>query len=114
MASTSVTRARGDVETGGGTIGRRGEARWGGMTDSRARRSITTGRGSVRPRASGVGAGKTAVVVGGGVGGLGMASRLAKAGFDVTLLEKNADVGGRCRSEELIGGGEGYRFDTGP
>ena len=114
MASTSVTRARGDVETGGGTIGRRGEARWGGMTDSRARRSITTGRGSVRPRASGVGAGKTAVVVGGGVGGLGMASRLAKAGFDVTLLEKNADVGGRCRSEEFIGGGEGYRFDTGP
>lgn len=55
-----------------------------------------------------------AIVVGGGVGGLGMASRLANAGYDVTILEKNADVGGRCRSESFEGGGEGYRFDTGP
>ena len=43
-----------------------------------------------------------------------MASRLANAGFEVTLLEKNGDVGGRCRSETFAGGGEGYRFDTGP
>ena len=43
-----------------------------------------------------------------------MASRLAHAGYDVTILEKNSDVGGRCRSEEFEGGGEGYRFDTGP
>ena len=55
-----------------------------------------------------------AIVVGGGVGGLGMASRLANAGYEVTILEKNADVGGRCRSESFEGGGEGYRFDTGP
>ena len=55
-----------------------------------------------------------AIVVGGGVGGLGMASRLAHAGYDVTILEKNEDTGGRCRSESFEGGGEGYRFDTGP
>lgn len=53
-------------------------------------------------------------MVGGGVGGLGVASRLAKSGFEVTVLEKNSDVGGRCRSETFAGGGEGYRFDTGP
>ena len=53
-------------------------------------------------------------MVGGGVGGLGMASRLAHAGYDVTILEKNLDTGGRCRSESFDGKGEGYRFDTGP
>ena len=57
---------------------------------------------------------QTAIVVGGGVGGLGMASRLAHAGYDVTILEKNLDTGGRCRSESFEGKGEGYRFDTGP
>ena len=57
---------------------------------------------------------QTAIVVGGGVGGLGMASRLAHAGYDVTILEKNLDTGGRCRSESFDGKGEGYRFDTGP
>ncbi len=35
---------------------------------------------------------KHAVVIGGGVGGLAAAGRLAKAGLAVTLLEKNADV----------------------
>ena len=57
---------------------------------------------------------QTAIVVGGGVGGLGIASRLAHAGYDVTILEKNLDTGGRCRSESFDGKGEGYRFDTGP
>lgn len=60
------------------------------------------------------GVAQKAIVVGGGVGGLGMASRLANAGYEVTILEKNPDVGGRCRSESFEGGGEGYRFDTGP
>ena len=57
-----------------------------------------------------------AIVVGGGVGGLGMASRLAHAGYDVTILEKNPDVGGRCRSESFgpADGPDGFRFDTGP
>ena len=52
-----------------------------------------------------------AIVVGAGVGGLGMASRLAHAGYEVTLLEKNDSVGGRCRSEQFD---SEYRFDTGP
>lgn len=40
------------------------------------------------------------VVVGGGVGGLGVAARIAAAVRDakVTILEKNAQVGGRCGS----------------
>lgn len=42
--------------------------------------------------------GKTAVVVGGGVGGLVVAGRLAMSGFKVTILEKNAGVGGRMQS----------------
>lgn len=32
----------------------------------------------------------------GGVGGFGMALRLANVGFEVMFLEKNGDVGGWC------------------
>ncbi|KAL8872579.1 MAG: hypothetical protein Q9174_001813 [Haloplaca sp. 1 TL-2023] len=53
---------------------------------------------------------KTAIVVGAGVGGVATAARLAKAGFDVTVFEKNNFTGGRC---SLIHH-EGYRFDQGP
>ncbi|KAI9755235.1 MAG: hypothetical protein M4579_004367 [Chaenotheca gracillima] len=53
---------------------------------------------------------KTAIVVGAGVGGVATAARLAKAGFEVTVLEKNDFTGGRC---SLIHH-EGYRFDQGP
>lgn len=42
--------------------------------------------------------GKTAIVVGGGVGGLVVAARLARSGFRVTILEKNKEVGGRMQS----------------
>eukprot|EP01051_Picozoa_sp_SAG22_P028994 SAG22_NODE_10513_length_530_cov_1.651972_2_plen_49_part_01 len=38
----------------------------------------------------------TAVVVGGGIAGLATAGRLRRAGYEVTLLEKNDRVGGRC------------------
>jgi heterodisulfide reductase subunit A-like polyferredoxin len=37
-------------------------------------------------------ASKTAVVIGGGIGGLVVAGRLARSGLSVTLLEKNAEV----------------------
>jgi len=47
---------------------------------------------------------------GAGVGGVATAARLAKAGYSVTLLEKNSFTGGRC---SLITH-EGYRFDQGP
>lgn len=50
------------------------------------------------------------VVVGGGVGGLSTACYLANAGAQVTLLEKNEQLGGLA-SETTD---EGFRFDTGP
>eukprot|EP00890_Picochlorum_soloecismus_P006738 jgi/Picsp_1/88/NSC_00088-R1_phytoene dehydrogenase len=53
---------------------------------------------------------KKVVVVGGGAGGLACAGRLAKAGLEVTLLEKNSLAGGRLQSEYI----DGWRFDTGP
>ena len=39
---------------------------------------------------------KSAIVVGAGAGGIATAARLAKAGFKVTVLEKNDFTGGRC------------------
>ncbi|KAL8677159.1 MAG: hypothetical protein Q9186_006394 [Xanthomendoza sp. 1 TL-2023] len=55
-------------------------------------------------------ASKTAIVVGAGAGGVATAARLAKAGFDVTVFEKNDFTGGRCSLLHH----EGYRFDQGP
>lgn len=54
--------------------------------------------------------GRRAVVVGAGVGGLTAAARLQHAGFRVTILEKNEQVGGRLGLREA----GGYRWDTGP
>lgn len=48
--------------------------------------------------------------IGAGIGGVATAARLAKAGLQVTLLEKNDYSGGRC---SLIHK-DGYRFDQGP
>lgn len=53
---------------------------------------------------------QTAVVIGAGIGGIATAARLAKNGYDVTVLEKNATPGGRCN--QLIR--DGHRFDIGP
>src|SRR5262249_22254425 len=50
------------------------------------------------------------IVVGGGLGGLAAAIRLAARGRRVVLLEKNERVGGKLN---LIAE-EGYTFDTGP
>ncbi|KAJ5667366.1 Phytoene desaturase [Penicillium longicatenatum] len=52
----------------------------------------------------------SAIVVGAGAGGIATAARLAKAGYKVTVVEKNSFVGGRC---SLVRHGE-YRFDQGP
>ena len=55
------------------------------------------------------------VVVGGGVGGMVTAGLLARrGGFNVSILEKNPDLGGRLNSETIEHSGEKYRFDTGP
>lgn len=50
------------------------------------------------------------VIIGAGIGGLATAALLAKAGFDVTVLEKHATAGGRAG--QLLR--DGFRFDTGP
>lgn len=52
----------------------------------------------------------TALVIGAGIGGIATAARLAQNGFDVTVVEKNADPGGRCG--QLIQ--DNHRFDIGP
>ena len=52
----------------------------------------------------------TALVIGGGMGGLATAALLAKHGHAVTLLEKNALLGGRANYFEA----DGFRFDMGP
>lgn len=53
---------------------------------------------------------KKAIVVGGGFGGLSSACCLQKIGFDVTLLEKNNQVGGVASRLEK----NGFKFDMGP
>lgn len=53
---------------------------------------------------------KKVVIVGAGPGGLASAMQLAKAGCEVTILERRDRVGGRTSAIEL----EGFRFDCGP
>lgn len=50
------------------------------------------------------------ICLGAGVGGLSTGARLAKAGLDVTIVEKNDFSGGRCSLIEK----NGFRFDRGP
>ena len=54
--------------------------------------------------------GRRVVVVGAGFGGLAAAIRLAAAGCDVTVLEREAVAGGRAGRLEQAG----FAFDTGP
>jgi phytoene desaturase len=49
-------------------------------------------------------------IIGAGPGGLATAMLLAKAGLEVTVLERQARVGGRTSAIES----DGYRFDLGP
>lgn len=52
---------------------------------------------------------KSVIVVGAGIGGIAVAARLAQHGYQVTVVEKNEQAGGRCG--ELVK--DGHRFDTG-
>jgi phytoene desaturase len=61
-------------------------------------------------RARSGGRGRTVIVVGAGLGGLSAAIRLQAAGYEVTVLERHGEPGGRCGLWES----EGFRFDTGP
>ncbi len=54
--------------------------------------------------------GDKCVIVGGGLGGLASAIRLAKAGMSVVLMEKNATVGGKAG----VFSKDGFTWDTGP
>jgi len=53
---------------------------------------------------------KHIIIIGSGIGGLGSAALLAKSGFDVTVIEKNENLGGRTNIFEA----NGYTFDMGP
>jgi len=53
---------------------------------------------------------RTALVIGAGIGGIATAARLAKNGYDVTVLEKESTAGGRCN--QIVR--DGHRFDIGP
>ena len=52
----------------------------------------------------------TALIIGAGLGGIAAAARLARQGYQVTVLEKNATPGGRCNQFVR----DGHRFDIGP
>ncbi len=52
---------------------------------------------------------KKIIIIGAGLGGLSVACRLAKSGFEVTVLEKNKQVGGKVN----FVGSKGFTFDTG-
>ncbi len=54
--------------------------------------------------------GKKVAVIGGGLGGLSAAVRLANRGFDVELFERNDRLGGKMNRFE----DQGFQFDTGP
>jgi phytoene desaturase len=53
---------------------------------------------------------KRVVIIGAGIGGLGAAGLFARKGYDVTVLEKNENLGGRANIFEH----EGFKFDMGP
>lgn len=53
---------------------------------------------------------KKAVVIGAGIGGLSSALLLLSRGYEVTVIEKNDQVGGKMGQISS----NGYRFDTGP
>ena len=53
---------------------------------------------------------KKVVVIGAGFGGLSTACNLSKYGFDVTVIEKNPQVGGRASIYKE----SGFLFDKGP
>ncbi len=53
---------------------------------------------------------KKVLIVGAGLGGLATGLRLAKKGFDVEIIEKNNQPGGRLNQIKK----DGFTFDTGP
>lgn len=54
------------------------------------------------------------VIIGAGFSGLSSACYLAKAGFEVVVVEKNSELGGRARVWEVESIKGKFRFDMGP
>lgn len=52
---------------------------------------------------------KKIIVIGGGLGGISAAIRLAQNGFEVNLYEKNHHIGGKVNRLEA----QGFGFDLG-
>ncbi len=52
----------------------------------------------------------TAIIIGGGLAGLASAVELTTAGFAVTVVEKNAHMGGKMNVLQE----QGFKFDMGP
>ena len=50
---------------------------------------------------------KKIIIIGGGLGGISAAIRLAQSGFDVSLYDKNNHIGGKVNRLET----EGFGFD---
>src|SRR5512135_652217 len=50
------------------------------------------------------------IVIGAGIGGIATAGRLARNGYEVMVVEKNSNGGGRCN--QIVK--DGHRFDVGP
>jgi phytoene desaturase len=72
-------------------------------SDAQAGADFRGGRCSMNARPS-------AIVIGAGIGGIAAAARLARNGYEVTVVEKNDRPGGRA--DQLLW--DGHRFDTGP
>ena len=53
---------------------------------------------------------KKAIIIGSGFSGLSAAAFLAKSGIEVTVIEKNKNIGGRSRVFKK----NGYTYDMGP
>lgn len=53
---------------------------------------------------------KKVLIIGSGFSSMSASSYLAKAGYDVTILEKNSEAGGRARQLKR----DGFTFDIGP
>ncbi len=100
-----------------------GEARGGGSGAARAAAGsgtttlapLSLGAGTIdtgrrdRPAADGA-RGNDAVVIGGGFGGIAAALRLKALGWNVTIVERLASLGGRAQVFER----DGFRHDAGP
>lgn len=74
-------------------------------------------QGLTRRRFTAINSQKQVIVVGGGIGGLAVAARLAasRKHWKVTILEKNSFIGGRCGSfERQVDGVGKFRHERGP